>query len=183
DMAMPIDGRQSMISSLAPAAGPIGQTVVVTGVNFGSTQGTSVVTFNGAAASVTAWTDGVISVVVPPGATSGPVVVTKQGVSSNAVAFGLTGPRISASLSPPPDGFGWNNSTVTVTFTCTETDAPMSFCTSPRTISFAGAGIKVTGQATDQAGVTATLVVVLNVDLSGPAVNVYSPALSAVFPP
>src|SRR6185295_6060317 len=133
DMATPIDGRQSMISSIAPEAGPIGQAVTIAGVNFGSAQGTSVVTFNGVSASVSAWTDGLISAVVPSGATSGPVVVTKQGVPSNAVAFAVIGPQISASLSPPPNEFGWNNSNVTVTFTCTETDAPVSFCTSPRT--------------------------------------------------
>jgi hypothetical protein len=59
----------------------------------------------------------------------------------------------------------------------------VSFCTSPRTIAFGGSGIKVTGQAIDQNGVIATLLVVLNVDLAGPAVNVYSPRTSAVFPP
>jgi hypothetical protein len=183
DMAMPIDSRQSMISSIEPGAGPIGQAVAIAGVNFGSTQGTSVVTFNGAPAGVSAWADGAISAVVPPGATSGPVVVVRQGVPSNAKAFSVTGPQISAVLSPPPDGLGWNNSSVTVTFACTGADAPVSFCTSPRTIAFSGAGIRVTGQATDQNGVTATLVVILNVDLSGPAMNVYSPKATAVFPP
>jgi hypothetical protein len=68
DMARPIDSRQSMISSIAPGAGPVGQTVSISGVNFRATQGTSVVTFNGVSASVSAWADGVISAAVPSGA-------------------------------------------------------------------------------------------------------------------
>ncbi len=183
DMNTPVDGRQSMIASIAPASGPSGQSVTITGVNFGVTQGSSLVTFNGVAAAVAVWSDTSLVVVVPGAVTSGPVVVTKQGVQSNGVTFTVTGPRISAAVSPAPNGFGWNNSSVTVTFTCTAAGTPISFCTAPQVVSFSGTGIRVTGRAVDQNGVTATMTVLLNVDLAGPSVNVYSPKATAVFAP
>jgi len=183
DMATPVDSRESVISSLAPTSGASGQSITVAGINFGSTQGSSTVTFNGIGAAVTAWSATSIVATVPPGATTGPVVVTKQGVPSNGVVFTVVGPRISATMSPSPNAFGWNNSSVTVTFTCTATDSPISFCTSPQTKSFSGAGIKVTGTAIDANGVTATMVVIVNIDLAGPGLNVYSPSATGVFLP
>jgi Concanavalin A-like lectin/glucanases superfamily/Bacterial Ig-like domain/IPT/TIG domain len=171
-----------VISAIDPASGPAGQPVTIAGANFGATQGSSTVTFNGALAATTTWTASSITATVPAAATTGPVVVTVGGYPSNGITFTVNGPRISAGVSPPPNSLGWNNSSVVVTFTCTATDSPISSCTSPQTISFSGAGIQVTGQARDQNGVTATMVVVLNVDLAGPAVSVYAPATNTVFP-
>ena len=73
-----------VIASLSPASGLAGTSVVLTGSNFGSTQGTSTVTFNGAAAAVRSWSQTSIAATVPSGATTGPVVVTVNGVASNA---------------------------------------------------------------------------------------------------
>jgi hypothetical protein len=75
------------ISSLTPTAGLIGANVTVTGINFGAAQGTSAVTFNGIPAPVTGWNNTNINAAVPQGATSGLVVVTVNGVSSNGMAF------------------------------------------------------------------------------------------------
>ena len=176
-MALPV------ITSITPATGAAGQTVTIAGLNFGSTQGSSGVTFNGAPAGVTSWSATAITATVLPAATTGPVVVTVNGYVSNGVTFTVIGPRISATLSPQPDAFGWNISNVVVTFTCTATTSPISFCTSPQTVSWSGAGIRITGRAVDQSGVTATMTATLNVDLAGPTVHVYSPAMTAVFPP
>ena len=76
-----------MISSLSPASAAVGTPVTITGTNFGATQGTSTVKFNGTAATPTSWSATSIVAPVPAGATSGNVVVTVGGVASNGVAF------------------------------------------------------------------------------------------------
>ena len=76
------------ISNLNPTSGPVGTPIVITGTNFGSTQG--VVTFNSTAATPTIWTDTSISAPVPPGASTGNVVVTAGGQASNGVNFTVT---------------------------------------------------------------------------------------------
>jgi len=92
-----------LISSLNPASGSAGTAVTISGSNFGPSQGSSTVTFNGqAATTITMW--GATSIVadVPTGATTGNVVVTVSGIASNGVSFTVTtagGPQI-ASLNP-----------------------------------------------------------------------------------
>jgi hypothetical protein len=80
--------------------------VVLTGTNFGATQGASTVTFNGAAAgAATVWSNTGITVSVPYRATTGNLLVTVSGQSSNGVPFtveptaSITG--ISPSSGPP----------------------------------------------------------------------------------
>jgi len=75
------------ITSLNPTSGAIGTPVTITGANFGGTQGTSTVTFNGTAATPTSWSATSIVVPVPAGATTGNVVVTVGGQASNGVPF------------------------------------------------------------------------------------------------
>src|SRR5205809_566596 len=75
------------ITSLSVASGPVGTSVTITGRNFGSTQGTSTVKFNGTTASVTAWASSSITATVPSGATTGNVVVTVSNQASNGVSF------------------------------------------------------------------------------------------------
>ena len=75
------------ISTLSPDAGPAATVVTITGTGFGSTQGSSTVTFKGIAASPSSWSDTSISVPVPAGATTGYVVVTANGAASNRVLF------------------------------------------------------------------------------------------------
>ena len=64
--------------------------MTITGTNFGATQGTSTVTFNGTAATPTSWSATSIAVPVPSGATTGNVVVTVGGAGSNGVNFTVT---------------------------------------------------------------------------------------------
>jgi hypothetical protein len=75
------------ITTLTPASGPVGTVVTITGLNFGTAQGTSTLTFNGLAAVPTSWSDRNIVVSVPANAVTGPVVVTVNGVGSNTVTF------------------------------------------------------------------------------------------------
>ena len=78
------------ITSLSATSGPVGTAVTINGTNFGSTQGTSTVTFNGTAATVTSWSSSSLSTSVPTGATTGNVVVTVGGVASNGLNFTVT---------------------------------------------------------------------------------------------
>jgi len=89
------------ITSLNPTSGLVGASVTISGANFGPTQGTSSVSFNGIAATPTSWATGSIGLTVPTGATTGSVVVTVGGAASNGVSFAVTAPAPSlASLSP-----------------------------------------------------------------------------------
>jgi len=61
--------------------------VIIAGLNFGSTQGSSALTFNGISATASTWTDKSIAASVPFYSTTGPVVVTVSGVASNSLVF------------------------------------------------------------------------------------------------
>src|SRR5262249_57820190 len=78
------------ITSLSPGSGAIGTPVTITGTNFGATQGTSTVTFNGTTATPTSWSATSIVAPVPAGATAGPVAVTVGGLPSNGANFTVT---------------------------------------------------------------------------------------------
>jgi hypothetical protein len=80
------------ITSLTPNTGPVGTSVVIAGTNFGAAQNTSTVTFNGVSAPVNAWSATSLTVVVPPTAMTGPVIVTVNGVASNSNTFTVTTP-------------------------------------------------------------------------------------------
>jgi len=80
-----------MIASLSTTSGMAGTPVTITGTNFGATQGTNTVTFNGTPATVTSWSPTSIATSVPSAATSGSVVVTVGEVASNGVGFTVTG--------------------------------------------------------------------------------------------
>jgi IPT/TIG domain-containing protein len=84
------------LTLLMPNSGPIGTVVTITGINFGTTQGTSRVTFNGTAATPTNWSATSIVAPAPTGAITGNVVVTIEGRASNGLLFTVTG------ATPPP---------------------------------------------------------------------------------
>src|SRR5258707_14675487 len=78
------------IASLSPTSGLVGTSVTIAGANFGATQGTSTVKFNGTLATPTSWSASSIVVPVPAGATTGNVVVTVGGSPSNGISFTVT---------------------------------------------------------------------------------------------
>ncbi|HEV2387694.1 MAG TPA: IPT/TIG domain-containing protein [Candidatus Acidoferrales bacterium] len=92
------------ISSLSPASGSPGTSVTIAGSAFGATQGTSSVTFNGAPATTTSWSNTSIVASVPTNATTGNVVVTVSGAASNGVSF--TVPPVISGISPASAGVG-----------------------------------------------------------------------------
>jgi hypothetical protein len=76
------------ISGFSPASGAAGASVGIGGTRF---TGATSVKFNGVAASFTVSSDGLITAVVPAGATSGPVTVTTpNGTATSSTSFTVT---------------------------------------------------------------------------------------------
>ena len=72
------------IYSLTPNSGPIGTSVTIGGTAYGTVRGSSIVTFNGTpVTNYVSWSNTSITVLVPAGATTGPVVVTVNSAPSN----------------------------------------------------------------------------------------------------
>ena len=67
-------------------------------------QNLSTVSFNGVTATPTSWSATSIGVPVPAGATTGPVVVTVNGVASNGVTFTTTSGSVSGTVTRAGDG-------------------------------------------------------------------------------
>ena len=80
------------VTALLPTSGSIGTSITITGTSFGATQGASTVSFNGTISTPTSWSDTSITVPVPSGATTGPVVVTVDGLATNSVSFVVLAP-------------------------------------------------------------------------------------------
>jgi hypothetical protein len=75
------------IISTAPMFGAVGVRVTINGTNFGSTQGSSTVKFNGTTATPLTWSANQIVVPVPSGATTGGLVVRTSNVDVAAGTF------------------------------------------------------------------------------------------------
>src|SRR5204862_289402 len=102
------------LTSLSPTSGAIGASVTLTGTNFGATQGTSTVKFNGTTATPTSWSATSIVAPVPTGATTGNVTVTVGGLTSNGVTFTL---NVAGSLTPQRWDYDGDGKGDIVTFT------------------------------------------------------------------
>jgi hypothetical protein len=166
-----------IITGLNPSSGTFGATVTITGTSFGATQGQGV-SFGGTSASIISWSDTSITASVPAAALTGNVVViTAAGVMSNGVPFTVVvPPSISASVSPAPNTAGWNNSNVTVAFTCMAGSAAITSCPAPQIVTSEGASQIVSGTTTDANGLMATANVTLNIDKTPPVLTMISPA-------
>ncbi len=171
-----------IITGVNPSSGTFGATVTITGTSFGATQGRGV-SFGGTAAPIISWSDTSITASVPVAALTGNVVViTAAGVMSNGVPFTVVvPPSISASVSPAPNAAGWNNSNVTVAFTCMAGSAAITGCPAPLIVSSEGLRQMVSGTTTDANGLTATTSVTLNIDKTPPVLTITAPADGTTF--
>ncbi len=79
-------------------------------------------------------------------------------------------PSIQSTVSPAPNSNGWNNSNVTVSFTCSDASGIAS-CSGPTIVSTNGGNQVVTGTAVDRAGNTATASVSVNLDKAPPSIT------------
>ena len=122
------------LSSLSPTSGVVGTSVTLTGSNFGSTQGSSTVTFGSTTASVSSWSDSSIVVTVPntlsPGAVN--VTVTVGGQTSNSQSFTVT----------------------TTTTTSSFNNVGISDDSNPAMANYDGVGFSYSAQALQTAGLT-----------------------------
>jgi hypothetical protein len=133
-------GGAPVVCGISPTSGAVGTPVTIWGVNFGSVQGTSTVTFGGAQATVASgsWSATSILTTVPAGAVSGPVVVAVGGSPSNGVGFtpALSGPAITgipasgaigSSITITGTGFGSSQGGSTVAFNGTQAGPAQSW--------------------------------------------------------
>src|SRR5258707_13383184 len=81
-----------VITSISPRNGMIGSQAVISGTGFGTLQSGSMVTLNGAQVTVNTWSSTSISITIPSGATTGPMLVYAAAGSnaSNPVTFTVT---------------------------------------------------------------------------------------------
>jgi RHS repeat-associated protein len=115
------------ILSLSQTAGPVGTAITISGINFGSSQGSSTITFAGTAATPTSWSATSIMAPVPSGASSGNVIVTVASVPSNGANFTITsGPGITA-LYPLSGAVGDSITIVGTGFGSTQGSSTVSF--------------------------------------------------------
>ncbi len=119
-------GSLPSIASLTPASGMVGASVTIYGTNFGASQGTSTVTFNGTAATPANWSATTIVAPVPAGATTGNVVVTVGGTASNGMLFTVTAATAPNITTQPASQTVATGQTATFSVTATGT-APLSY--------------------------------------------------------
>jgi hypothetical protein len=84
-------------------------------------------------------------------------------------------PVISALVTPVPNAAGWNNTQVTVTFSCSDSLTTVT-CPDPVVVSANGEGQIIARTATDAAGNEASASVTINLDLTPGNVSVTSPS-------
>ena len=114
------------ISSVNPTSGQAGTAVTLTGSNFGATQASSTVTFNGVPSTASAWSATSITTAVPNGAGTGNVVVTVGGLVSNGVHFTVPAPSIT-SLSPTSGSPGVSITITGTNFGTTQGSSTVTF--------------------------------------------------------
>jgi len=81
-----------VITGVSATTGSVGSQVVITGTGFGAVQGGSAVLLNGAAVTINSWSATSISITIPAGAMTGPMLVSVAPSmnDSNATRFTVT---------------------------------------------------------------------------------------------
>lgn len=136
-------------------------------------------TVAGASASVTASAEGTTTVTFFARDNAG----NEEAPSTLTIRIDKTAPAVTGSLSPGTNAAGWNNSDVTLSFTCTDALSGIDTCTPPQVVTAEGADQSRTGTAVDQAGNSAGVTVGgINIDKTPPTL-VCSADPSALWPP
>jgi hypothetical protein len=92
DAGLPVnpDPTILVITRVFPNSGSVGDSITIAGSNFQSAQGSSMVLFNGVPGVPSAWSNTSITVPVPANASTGNLVISVNGLTSNAVHFVVT---------------------------------------------------------------------------------------------
>ena len=96
-------------------------------------------------------------------------VAGNSASTSVVIKLDTTPLTITYTLSQAPNGAGWNNQAVTVTFSCSDALSGIASCTSPVTVG-QGANQAVVGTAVDVAGNSTSITVYVSVDTTKPAI-------------
>ncbi len=102
-----------------------------------------------------------------------------ETANTATVRIDKTAPTITAAQSPAANGAGWNNTSVTVTFTCGDSLSGVSTCAAPQTVTTEGANQSVTGNVSDEAGNTASVSHTMNIDETPPTITGSVPPANA----
>jgi RHS repeat-associated protein len=104
---------------------------------------------------------------------SGTAADRAGNTASASVTINLdkTAPTITAISTPPANSFGWNNTGVTVNFTCADALSGIATCTPAASQLNEGANQAASGTALDKAGNSANATVLVNIDKTPPAIT------------
>ena len=101
------------ITGVSPSTGAAGAAVTISGQNFGASQGTSVVRFNGLPASTTSWSATSIGATAPANVSTGPVTVSVGQQVSNGVTFtAITSGTLSGTVTSSANGSAISGATI-----------------------------------------------------------------------
>ncbi len=181
-VTLKIDKTKPTLTVISPAAAAAvaAPQITVTGTATDSLSGVANVTCNGSAATING-SSFTCNVTLLSGANN--IVVQAADVAGNTASSSLsvtlgTALTISATPSPAPNAAGWNNSNVTVTFSCAGGAGTVT-CPSPVVVSTEGANQVISRNATDTGGDTVTASVTLKIDKTPPVLTISSPTSGA----
>jgi hypothetical protein len=99
------------------------------------------------------------------------------------VRLDKTGPLVTANLSPEPNGHGWNDGDVTVSFLAVDELSGVDVVEPAVLLAEEGAGQEVVGTAMDLAGNVAPAVVAVNIDRTPPVLHGLPAPSCLLWPP
>jgi len=105
---------------------------------------------------------------------------SKPGTSLDISVIGVDNdpPQITAQLAPATNIAGWNNSSVVVTFTCSDMTSGIAICPPAVTLSNEAANQPVTATAFDNAGNSSTISLAVSIDKTPPVISKPRPPMA-----
>ncbi|MEQ9098476.1 MAG: IPT/TIG domain-containing protein [Imperialibacter sp.] len=134
--------RPPVITSLSPTTGIVGTAVTINGDNFSGTRSENLVTFNGMEATVETSSAKSILVIVPAGATTGPVTV-KVGVltATSETNFVVIPPPIITSVNPSTGRYATEVTITGANFGSATSDNAVTFNGEPALVSSSSSSV------------------------------------------